>query len=110
MISNATLGSIESGIPEPEALPKPEAAPKAAGFPAWLSAKVPEGQPVEQFLDHPLNIVHSRGLAQALRGFTAMFGSLNYAVIDIFVGLFSFTREQRPMAGVGNGGGQSIPA
>lgn len=111
MISNATLGSIESGIPEPEMLPRPEVAPKAtAGLPAWLIAKVPDGQPVEQFLDHPLNIVRSRGLAQALRGFTAMFGSLNYAVIDIFVGLFSFTREQRPMAGVGNGGGQNIPA
>lgn len=100
---SVTLDSIEAGVPVPEALPKPEAA-KTSGLPSWLIAKVPDGQPVEQFLDHPLNFVHSRGLAQALRGFSAMFGSLNYAIVDIFVGLFSFTRE-RPAAGVG----KSVP-
>ena len=38
---------------------------------------------VEDYMEHPLNGANSRGVAQMLRGFTGLCGSLNYAVIDI---------------------------
>jgi len=96
-----TLNDIEAGVPEspaPEAPSVPITTQPKAGLPEWLTKKVPAGETVEQYMDHPLNVLHSKGLAQALRGISAILGSLNYAIVDIVVGLFSFTRE-RPGTG-----------
>jgi len=61
---------------------------------SFLTAKTGDGS-VERYLDHPLNYKKSRGIAQVIRGFTGMFGSLDLAVIDIALGGFEVIKEGR---------------
>lgn len=49
--------------------------------------------PIEDYVDHPLNFKGSKGVAQILRGATGMAGNLNYAIIDIGLGLVQVTKE-----------------
>lgn len=49
--------------------------------------------PIENYVDHPLNFKGSRGVAQIIRGATGMAGTLNYAIIDIGLGLVQVTKE-----------------
>lgn len=69
--------------------------PKGLGIDlGFLQAKTGEGS-IEQYIDHPMNISKSRGLAQTIRGFTGLFGALDLAIIDVVVGLMQFTKEKK---------------
>lgn len=59
----------------------------------FILAETGEGS-IEDYLEHPLNSRKSKGLAQILRGMTGLLGNLNYAVIDIFLGFFEFSKEK----------------
>ncbi|MDP4170148.1 MAG: hypothetical protein Q8906_06015 [Bacillota bacterium] len=74
-----------------------------------LTAETGAGS-VEDYLDHPMNFLKSRGLAKILRGFTGIFGSLSLAVIDIALGTLEFSKERKQGAvtnDVSGGGGFS---
>jgi len=60
----------------------------------WLKAETGPGS-IESYLDHPLNAASSRGIAQILRGFTGLCGSLNLAVLDIVLGALETVKEKR---------------
>lgn len=49
---------------------------------------------IEDYIEHPLNGKKSRGMAQMLRGLTGIAGELDYAVIDIALGAFQYTKEK----------------
>lgn len=49
--------------------------------------------PVEEYIDHPMNIKGSRGSARILRGLTGMLGQLNYAIVDIALGTIEVMKE-----------------
>lgn len=49
---------------------------------------------IEDYLEHPLNSRKSKGIAQILRGMTGLLGNLNYAVLDICLGFFEFSKEK----------------
>lgn len=49
--------------------------------------------PVSSYVDHPLNFSRSEGLAQVIRGITGMLGSLEYAIVDIVIGIFRWRSE-----------------
>ena len=49
--------------------------------------------PIEDYIDHPLNFKGSKGVAQILRGATGIAGNLNYAIIDIGLGLVQVAKE-----------------
>lgn len=52
--------------------------------------------PIENYLDHPLNGKRSRGLAQALRGATGLFGEgLRAALADLVFGVMEYMRERK---------------
>lgn len=57
-----------------------------------LSKTGPGG--IEEYIDHPLNGKKSRGMAQMLRGLTGIAGELDYAIIDIAMGAFQYTKEK----------------
>jgi hypothetical protein len=63
-------------------------------IPEWLKADTGEGS-IESYLDHPMNFNKSRAMARVIRGFTGMFGSLRYAVIDIVLGGMELGRERK---------------
>lgn len=57
---------------------------------------------VEDYLQHPLNAKRSKGLAQALRGATGLFGDgLRAALADIVFGGMEYMRERRVEAADG---------
>jgi hypothetical protein len=110
-----TLQEIESGTEDQKArhqakiLASPdvrEETPPLAGpgpsFPAWLKSRTGEGS-VDAYLDHPLNLPASVNLARAIRGLTGLLGGLDFAVVDIVLGLVGFLRERAGGGGnVGN--------
>lgn len=59
-----------------------------------LTAETGEGS-IGDYIDHPLNFLKSKGLAQVLRGFTGIFGTLSLAIIDIALGGLQFTKERK---------------
>lgn len=61
---------------------------------AILKAKTGEGS-VGNYLEHPLNFNSSMGMARVLRGLTGMLGSLDLAVIDIFVGVLDLLKTNK---------------
>jgi hypothetical protein len=67
-----------------------------SGFSFDLSIlKTPTGDgSIDSYLDHPLNPNGSRGIAQMLRGATGFVGELKFALVDIILGYFNFTREK----------------
>ena len=54
---------------------------------------------IEERMDHPLNFLKSRGLAQVLRGLEGLLGQdLKLALVDIVIGVLNFTKERRAAA------------
>jgi hypothetical protein len=76
-------------------------APIRIGIPEWLKAKSPD-EPIENYINHPLNFARSTGLAQALRGATGIIGDLRYAIVDVIVGLLKFANEKRGQGNADN--------
>jgi hypothetical protein len=61
---------------------------------SWLSTPTGEGS-VEDYMEHPLNFMKSKGIAQILRGLTGFFGNLKLALIDVALGALQFIKERR---------------
>ena len=51
--------------------------------------------PIEEYTDHPLNYDRSSSTARILRGLTGIAGSLDYAIIDIGLGLIEKIQEKK---------------
>lgn len=60
---------------------------------SFLSAPTGDGA-IEDYLDHPMNFNNSKGVARIIRGFTGMFGSLNYALVDIVLGALDLSPKK----------------
>jgi hypothetical protein len=74
---------------------------EGAGFrgfqiPEFLKAKTGPGT-IENYIDHPMNFNNSKPVAQVLRGLTGMFMSLDYAVIDIVLGMMKMKPKKEPV-------------
>jgi hypothetical protein len=52
-----------------------------------LKTKTGEGS-IESYMENPLNLNHSQGLAQILRGLTGFVGALDLAILDLIIGGF----------------------
>lgn len=61
-------------------------------IPEFLKAKTGPGS-VEEYINHPMNIKKNEHFARMLRGFTGMFNSLDYAIIDVIVGALGFMKK-----------------
>lgn len=94
--TNDTLMSdIETGAPDPEEVKQNFNSLKFD----FSFLKTPTGSgSIDEYLDHVLNVNHSRGAAQMLRGFTGFAGNLNLAIIDIIFGAFSLLKENKKPA------------
>lgn len=60
----------------------------------WLKTPTGDGS-IEEYIDHPLNFLKSKGFAQVLRGATGFFGNLKLAVLDIALGMLQFFKERK---------------
>lgn len=49
---------------------------------------------IESYNNHPMNIKNDKSISQILRGFTGILGNLNFALIDILLGGFSFFKDK----------------
>lgn len=88
-MANESINQLETGIPDP--MPSTMASPAPRHWlPAWLTAQVPEGDDWQAYLDNPLNVNRSDGLAMVLCGLKHILGgvSLRYAVIYVVTGLW----------------------
>lgn len=58
------------------------------GEPSWqkILTAAPGPGAIEDYLIHPLNFRKSEGLGQIIRGLTGILGSLEYALVDVFMG------------------------
>ncbi len=64
-----------------------------------LKTKTGEGS-IETYIEHPLNFNKSKGMAQMIRGLTGLFGALDLALIDIFVGLMQISKDKKVGANI----------
>ncbi len=53
---------------------------------SFLAASTGEGS-IESYIEHPLNFDKTASTARILRGFTGLCGQLDYALIDILLGI-----------------------
>lgn len=51
--------------------------------------------PLEDYEEHPLNLMKSEGNGQVVRGVEGLFGDLHFAVVDIFVGLIKMWKDSK---------------
>ena len=70
-------------------VPSPVAPAPTIRVPEFLRAKTGPGA-VDEYINHPLNIAGNEDFARIIRGLTGMFNSLDYAVVDILVGVVKF--------------------
>lgn len=69
-----------------------------------LTAETGEGS-IEDYLDHPMNFLKSKGLAQMLRGVHGLGANLKLAIIDVGMGFLRFSKERKINNDVSSGGG-----
>lgn len=50
---------------------------------------------IDEYIDHPLNMGRSKGVAQIIRGFTGILGALDLAIVDIFLGVLQTIKEKK---------------
>lgn len=60
---------------------------------SFLAAPTGSGA-VEEYVDHPLNFDSRKSTARILRGLTGLCGELNYALIDIGLGIIEKMKER----------------
>jgi hypothetical protein len=77
---------IDEEIVVEENIPKNVNSPER-GFFDILKTKTGEGS-IENYMENPLNLNHSQGLAQILRGLTGFVGALDLAILDVIIGGF----------------------
>lgn len=68
--------------------------PKQNSFWSMLKSETGEGS-IQSYSNHPLNLKSNDYVSQIIRGLTGMIGSLNFAIIDIFLGGFGLFKEKR---------------
>lgn len=73
------------------AAPKSRISDMMPDFSVLLSPTGPG--PIENYIDHPLNLHGSSGSARMIRGFTGIAGNLDYAIIDITLGAIEVYQE-----------------
>lgn len=70
-----------------------------------LTAETGEGA-IEDYIDHPMNFLKSKGLAQVLRGVHGLGANLKLAIIDIGMGVMRYSKERKSINNdVSSGGG-----
>lgn len=60
---------------------------------SFLLAKTGAGA-IEEYIDHPLNFDGEKSTARILRGLTGIAGELDYAIIDIGLGVIEKIKEK----------------
>lgn len=60
---------------------------------SFIAAPTGEGS-VESYIEHPLNFDGRRSTARILRGLTGICGELNYALVDIGLGVIEKIKEK----------------
>lgn len=60
---------------------------------SFLAAPTGEG-PIEEYMQHPLNFDNKKSTARILRGCTGICGNLDYAIIDIALGVIEKIKEK----------------
>jgi hypothetical protein len=60
----------------------------------FLKSPTGEGD-LKEYKTHLLNFNGSKGMARIIRGCTGLFGNLNFAVIDIIIGIFDLTSKKK---------------
>ena len=60
---------------------------------SFLAAPTGSGT-IEEYVDHPLNFDRTKSTARILRGLTGICGELNYALIDIGLGVIEKIKER----------------
>jgi hypothetical protein len=86
---------IDEEIIAEENNPKITSSPERSFFDI-LKTKTGEGS-IESYMENPLNLNHSQGLAQILRGLTGFVGALDLAILDLIIGGFKiYTDYKKP--------------
>ena len=60
---------------------------------SFLAAPTGEGD-IENYINHPLNFDNKKSTARILRGCTGLCGQLDYALIDIALGVIEKIKEK----------------
>lgn len=64
---------------------------------SFLKAQTGAGQ-VEDYQEHALNWNGSKSVARIIRGLTGLLGELNFALVDILLGVLELSKDRRKAA------------
>lgn len=100
LYDEAMLNEIAEGQEAAEGFTAPPDPEEAAGgyrfeMPdlSFLAAPTGEGS-IDNYIEHPLNFDGRKSTARILRGCTGLFGSLDYALVDITLGVIEKIKEK----------------
>lgn len=69
---------------------------QAVGVNIMEFIKRPTGEgDVNEYINHPMNYDGTREVGQVIRGMTGLLGALNYAIIDIGIGLMKILSKKK---------------
>lgn len=63
-----------------------------------ILAPIDEEHHIEYYKNHVLNFNKSDGMAHIIRGVTSIVGELNFAVFDIFIGIYKLYNKKEKTA------------
>ncbi len=99
LLDEARIEEAAEAAAEEVSAAAPEIEEAAPGFRfsmpnlSFLAAPTGEG-PIEEYMEHPLNFDHKASTARILRGCTGICGNLDYAIIDIALGVIEKIKEK----------------
>ena len=76
-----------------KSVPSPDQGTEKTAFDI-LRTKTAAGS-IDDYMDHPVNFGKTAGGAQVARGITGFFGSLDYAIVDIVMGIMRMIMAKR---------------
>lgn len=99
LLDEARIEEAAEAAAEEVSAAAPEMEEAAPGFRfttpdlSFLAAPTGEG-PIDDYMEHPLNFDHKKSTARILRGCTGICGNLDYAIIDIALGVIEKIKEK----------------
>lgn len=75
-------------------------APATRGFDlSFLKTQTGAGD-ISEYKNHALNFNGSNGVARILRGMTGFLGELNYAIVDVLLGVLEVAKDRKKVVAV----------
>lgn len=87
---------MEEQVIKPEGSPAEETQKAKFNMPSFSFLKAQSvDRPIEDYMEHALNFDKKKSTGRIIRGLEGFLGALNYAIIDVIMGMIEKSREKK---------------